>query len=482
MSAVGMSRRFILPAAATLTCGLLLCVLDSGRCVAPEPPAVDDFVVQSWQTDEGLPGNTVNGVLQDQKGYIWLATIGGLVRFDGVTFKLFASPLIARLAARNIRALAETADSTLLMLPAVGGVVQLKDGQFSLHPAGEGLAGKQMQTLFVDRGGAIWIGMEDGQVRRWQDGKSFDFAPTNVLTIRNRVSFAADNEGRVWIASGGFACCYRDGKLAWLNNDLEADGYAVVASSHSGGIWIWKNTRLLKWEGGQLSTVSTNLPWVALGGVVREMFEDSSGALWIGTGAHGLFRLCRRKIHPLWKRRKARLRPSWKMAKVTSGLAPLGGGINRLRPKLFHLYNTKSGLPEDVSDGVCADERGDVWLANRGGGVARISNGQVSVLGLQTGSHKFRAYSVCADDRGALWVNEDEGGLYRFPRDHPDQAQTVSNSLTGKITPVHVLFKSRARGHLDRRRPEFAGLFSRRAAGKLCFGNQISRAASAFHH
>jgi signal transduction histidine kinase/ligand-binding sensor domain-containing protein len=443
MSAGGMSRRFILPAAATLTCGLLLCVLDSGRCVAPEPPAVDDFVVQSWQTDEGLPGNTVNGVLQDQKGYIWLATIGGLVRFDGVTFKLFASPLIARLAARNIRALAETADSTLLMLPAVGGVVQLKDGQFSLHPAGEGLAGKQMQTLFVDRGGAIWIGMEDGQVRRWQDGKSFDFAPTNVLTIRNRVSFAADNEGRVWIASGGFACCYRDGKLAWLNNDLEADGYAVVASSHSGGIWIWKNARLLKWEGGQLSTVSTNLPWVALGGVVREMFEDSSGALWIGTGAHGLFRYADGKfIHV--ETSQSQITSIVEDGEGDIWVGTLGGGINRLRPKLFHLYNTKSGLPEDVSDGVCADDRGDVWLANRGGGVARISNGQVSVLGLQTGSHKFRAYSVCADDRGALWVNEDEGGLYRFPRDHPDQVQTVSNGLTGKITLVHVLFKSRA--------------------------------------
>jgi ligand-binding sensor domain-containing protein len=199
-----MPRQFILSLAATVTCGWWLGVLDSSRCAASEPLAEADYFVQSWQTDEGLPGNAVTDVLQDQKGYLWLATIGGLVRFDGATFKTLVSPLIARMAARNIRTLAETADGTLLMLPAVGGVVQMKAGQFSAHPAGEGLAGKPLLTLFVDPGGAIWLGMQDGEVRRWQDGKISDFAPTNGLKGNTRVSFAADGDGRVWLASGVF--------------------------------------------------------------------------------------------------------------------------------------------------------------------------------------------------------------------------------------------------------------------------------------
>jgi hypothetical protein len=140
--------------------------------------------VQSWQTGEGLPGNAVEDVLQDKDGFLWLATIGGLVRFDGVTFKPFNSPLITRVAARNIRALAETADGTLLLLPAVGGMVQLKAGQFSAHPVAEGLAGKQFQTLFVDGGGAVWLGAADGGVRRWKNGKFNDFGPTNGLSRR----------------------------------------------------------------------------------------------------------------------------------------------------------------------------------------------------------------------------------------------------------------------------------------------------------
>ena len=76
-------------------------------------------------------------------------------------------------------------------------------------------------------------------------------------------------------------------------------------------------------------------------------------------------------------------------------VATAGGGINRLRPKLFVLYNTKSGLAEDLSDSVCTDDQGDVWLANRGSGVFCLSDGKVSAQHLHIGDHSFRAYAVC---------------------------------------------------------------------------------------
>ena len=400
----------------------------------------DDFFVQSWRTDDGLPGNEINDVIQDQNGYLWLATIGGLVRFDGVTFKQFSSPLITRVSQRNIRALAQTGGSTLLMLPAVGGVVQLKDGQFSPHPIGEGLSGKQILTLFVDRGGAVWIGM-DGAARRWQDGIISDFTPTNGLTPRARVTFAADNEGGVWLANGGFLGCYRDGKLMHFTENLDATEYTVVATRRAGGIWVCKNKGLSKLEAGQFSIISTNLPWQVLGGVAREMFEDSSGALWIGTSAHGLFRFADGKFARV-ETSQSQITAIMEDGERDVWVATAGGGINRLRPKLFYLYNTKSGLSEDISDAIYPDQQGNVWLANRSGGVDRIRDGKVSILNAQAGRYKFPAYSVCADDQGFVWASK--GGLYRFPGDDPDRIQIVSNNLTGDLTGIHVLYKSRA--------------------------------------
>src|SRR5947208_5626417 len=41
-------------------------------------------------TDDGLPQNAVNAILQTRDGYLWLATFDGLVRFDGLEFTVFS--------------------------------------------------------------------------------------------------------------------------------------------------------------------------------------------------------------------------------------------------------------------------------------------------------------------------------------------------------------------------------------------------------
>ena len=47
------------------------------------------YRVDVWQTDEGLPHNTVTALVQTRDGYLWLGTQSGLVRFDGVKFVVF---------------------------------------------------------------------------------------------------------------------------------------------------------------------------------------------------------------------------------------------------------------------------------------------------------------------------------------------------------------------------------------------------------
>ena len=53
----------------------------------PDAPAQHQF--DSWTTENGLPQNSINDILQTRDGYLWLATNGGLVRFDGARFVVF---------------------------------------------------------------------------------------------------------------------------------------------------------------------------------------------------------------------------------------------------------------------------------------------------------------------------------------------------------------------------------------------------------
>jgi ligand-binding sensor domain-containing protein len=51
--------------------------------------ALAQYRFDSWTTDNGLPHNWIRAIHQTRDGYLWLPTLDGLVRFDGVRFQGF---------------------------------------------------------------------------------------------------------------------------------------------------------------------------------------------------------------------------------------------------------------------------------------------------------------------------------------------------------------------------------------------------------
>ncbi len=69
---------------------------------APQP--AKRFTIDVWNPDDGLPGSSVISMVQTRDGYLWLGTLYGLVRFDGIRFTVFdesntpelnSSPIVA---------------------------------------------------------------------------------------------------------------------------------------------------------------------------------------------------------------------------------------------------------------------------------------------------------------------------------------------------------------------------------------------------
>ncbi|MGH9871871.1 MAG: ligand-binding sensor domain-containing protein, partial [Pyrinomonadaceae bacterium] len=76
--------RVICACAGVLLEGLLACAV-----VVSQPKSQPAYQFDHWTTDDGLPQNAVNAILQTRDGYLWLATYDGLVRFDGLKFTVF---------------------------------------------------------------------------------------------------------------------------------------------------------------------------------------------------------------------------------------------------------------------------------------------------------------------------------------------------------------------------------------------------------
>ena len=54
-----------------------------------QPALANGYAVQHFTDENGLPQNSINDLLFDEDGYLWLASQVGLIRFDGNSFKLF---------------------------------------------------------------------------------------------------------------------------------------------------------------------------------------------------------------------------------------------------------------------------------------------------------------------------------------------------------------------------------------------------------
>ncbi len=53
------------------------------------PGITKDYVMEIWDNSNGLPQNAVFALEKDNQGYLWIATEEGLVRFDGISHKVF---------------------------------------------------------------------------------------------------------------------------------------------------------------------------------------------------------------------------------------------------------------------------------------------------------------------------------------------------------------------------------------------------------
>src|SRR5690242_13968288 len=134
---------------------------------------IHQFAHKTWSTEDGAP-TEIRSLAQSGDGYLWLGTVAGLVRFDGVRFVPFHPRANDTLPASGVRALEEGRDGTLWIVWETGAVSHLVEGRLSTYGPRDGLA-PAFQLAESSRGDMI-AGTEMGLARlangRWKNVSS----------------------------------------------------------------------------------------------------------------------------------------------------------------------------------------------------------------------------------------------------------------------------------------------------------------------
>ena len=147
--------------AALALAAVLLGQVPSARALEPAR-APEDYITRTWGIGEGLPQNSVTAAVQTRDGYIWLGTYSGLVRFDGVSFRILNRWNTPDLKNDRITCLYEDAEGALWVGTYGGGVFSLSGDRWVNYSSVEGLSNDFVTSIIQDGPGAIWVGTEDG--------------------------------------------------------------------------------------------------------------------------------------------------------------------------------------------------------------------------------------------------------------------------------------------------------------------------------
>ncbi len=358
--------------------------------------------------EEGLSQSSVQDILQDRRGYIWLATEDGLNRFDGISFKVYkrdaADP--ASLPSSFVWDIEEDATGNLWIATAGGLAMwnRATDG----FVRQETLAGRNIRVLrFAPRQNALWIGTRDGGLLRLD------------VTARTFTRFTHEASDPASLGDDRIYALHVDGKdRLWVGTDRGLDRLEVAGRKFT-----------------HFTSVATD-PKSLSDNKVRALLEDDMGALWVGTSSGGLNRL--NVVSGRFERFRHDPNAPGSLAhdQVRAILHDTDGrlwvgtseGLDLFDPgqAAFTHYRRDPRIPSSLADdhvlALAQDRGGVLWVGTRLGGVHKWNPlswqfGHVAPdPDRATGLGSGHVTSFSEDRAGRLWIGTFDAGLYAMDR------------------------------------------------------------------
>jgi signal transduction histidine kinase/ligand-binding sensor domain-containing protein/DNA-binding response OmpR family regulator len=390
--------------------------------------------VVSYTVENGLPQSQVMDLLQDQRGYLWVAFYGGgVARFDGRAFRLFG--VEDGLVGPSVNALFEAADGALWIGTRTG--LSRYDGRaFRSYTTDDGLPDNTVHAIAQEADGTLWVGTGAGAARL--EGERFVAPkPPEGPALGGRATAAAlARDGALWLA-GPEGTSRRQGRRWAHVSAPSGSGYTPYDLLPAGtdGLWVAST------DGVHRATPDGVRPLAARYRLSDDAFDQGAtalatgpdGTLWVGRGS-GLLR-CRAGVCEPFADRVLGDAYVTRLLVDREGqlwVGTYGDGLHRYVPSPFTHYDQADGLVHDFVWSIAEDDAGRVWIATRDG-VSRYHDGTFETVRDPRGWVSGDVGGLLADRRGRMWVGT-RSGLVAFGPGPPRYLAEVEGEPVGIVT------------------------------------------------
>lgn len=408
----------------------------------------ETFVVTNWNSNNGLPQNTVNKICQDKNCIIWMATYGGLVRFDGTKFKTFSVKNYPELSSDRIYNIYADSKNQLWISSELGKIIvydgkKFRDVSYKFHPNFN-----VVNNFIEDSKGNLYV-KTDSTLYYLANGKAnpIKFLHKNKFTdnlfltdsapyLKNDTLFISSQERLSLVYNGEVAKTIRitktlfnyslnvnktgfwyiSGTTLYFSRTFEglpaakplfknfaftriyATDSTILASSLNGGIHIINDDLSIEtlFSTSQIPTSYRTT-----------FFLDSEHNWWIGTELNGVYYIKKKFLYTLNKSHGLEETNTYPIFKSSTGAIWVGQnpGISKIeKGRVVNIFKGISPV-SPVVWGITEDKEKNIWLACNGGGIFRVNNSKIENLSskvqTEAGLHFFSIYK---DSRNIIWA------------------------------------------------------------------------------
>ncbi|MDP9050872.1 MAG: histidine kinase, partial [Acidobacteriota bacterium] len=261
------------------------------------------------------------------------------------------------------------------------------------YAAGRTLPGSQIETIFEDRRGSVWIGTNGG-IARWRNG-GMESIPVGGAPTAAVLSIFEDRDGDVWIGTE------ISGVMELRDSTFEIIGTAQGLAEEA----------------------------------TTSVVQNAKGDLWVGTNGGGLSRIGGIGVHTYTSKSGLASDTVLALANGRGDRADLWvgtpDGLNLLRNGRLTVYTSAHGLADDLIRSILVTRDSTVWVGTRHG-ITRWKDGHATTLTTADGMGSDLVGAMFEDAAGDLWVGT-LGGLSRV------HADTIRNYTVADGLPSNII-------------------------------------------
>ena len=426
-------RRALLLFTCAALCPHALSALDPNRTFS-------QYIFTRWGSRDAFPGGAINSIAQTPDGYLWIGAEKGLVRFDGISFRLFEHDNTPSLPPGHVRGLVVDSEGVLWVRMESPYLMRYRGGSFEqMYPAElpERFApDRERGATAITRGtrGNILIAPRDAPLR-YSAGK-FTPVVSSGAAGGLPMSIAETADGAVWVGMRDTGLvCVRDGRGSHVTG-LPDQKVNVLLPGGGPELWIGTDSGLVRWDGSAITR--RGVPATLARSPILGLARDRDSNLWISTPA-GI----------------TRMHPNGSTTQSTGGSLPgavhailedregnlwFGGaeGLMQLRDAPFLSYTGVAG----EGGSLYIDTSGRAWIAPSSGGLLQIRGAEhhfITALGMD----RDVIYSISGGP-GEVWVGRRLGGVTQL-REEAGVLHTRTYTAADGLAPgvVYAVYRAR---------------------------------------